>query len=532
MAWSLLIKDGTVIDGTGSAGRQADVAIDGDRIAVIGPGLEGEAARVIDATGLVVAPGFIDIHSHSDFFYHQCPSAESKLRQGVTTEVVGMCSFSPAPVDPRRRNLIEQHGRALGAELKVSWTGFGDYLDSLDDSGLSINVVHFVGHGALRLAAMGADDRPPDTGEMDRMTALLRDSLDAGAFGFSTGLVYPPSAYAETGELIELCRSMAARDGLYFSHIRGESETLIDAVDEAIDISDEGGVGLQIAHVKAAGRENWPKMDAALERIDKARSRGLPVTADVYPYAASSTVMVVLLPRWVHDGGMEKLLARLSDRATRERIIAECLMPRDRWGTQSGSVTWDEIMIATCPDTAREGMTLADLARDTGLPGAQAMMDLLVQNDGAVSMVLFSQAEENVRKALRHPFVMIGSDSIGLSRGPGPHPGRPHPRMYGTFPRVLGHYARDNGLLPLAEAVAKMTGRSAEKLGLPDRGVLRAGNYADLAVFDADTIEDAATFQAPHRYPRGIAFVIVNGATVLEGESFHPEPTGRVLRKR
>lgn len=530
MAWSLLIKNGTVIDGSGGARRSADVALEGDRIGVIAPRLEGEAAQVIDAQGLMVAPGFIDIHSHSDFFYQHCPSAESKVRQGVTTEVVGMCSFSPAPVHPDRRHLIEELAASLGSRLEIAWSGFAQYLDYLDSLDLSVNVVHFVGHGALRLAAMGADDRSPSPTELARMKELLKEAVEAGAYGFSTGLVYAPSAFADTQELVELARSMVTTGGLYFSHIRGEANTLVEAVEEAIRIAAESGVGLQIAHIKAAGRENWPKMDTVLGLIDEARGRGLDVSADVYPYAASSTVMVLLLPRWAHDGGTPELVKRLANAEIRQRIVSECTQPDGRWGTPAGSVAWDDVMIATCGDPRYEGMTIAELAAKSGRPGSEAMMDLLMRHDGKVSMVLFSQSEENVRKAIRHSAVMIGSDSIGLTCGSGPHPGKPHPRMYGSFPRVLGRYVREQELLSWEEGVARMTGRPAEKLGLRDRGLLREGFFADVMIFDPQTIGDEATFRDPHRYPRGVSHVIVNGDIVVEGDRFHSLPAGRVLR--
>lgn len=532
MAWSLLIRNGTVIDGSGADRRKADVAVAGDRIAAISPRLEGEAARVIDADGLMVAPGFIDIHSHSDFFYQHCPSAESKVRQGVTTEVVGMCSFSPAPVHHERRHLVEELAASLGARLDVAWSGFGEYLDYLDSLALSVNVVQFVGHGALRLAAMGAADRPPSAGELARMKAHLAEAIEAGAYGFSTGLVYAPSAFADTAELIALARSMAQGGGLYFSHIRGEANTLVEAVEEAIRISAESGVGLQIAHVKAAGRENWPKMDTVLGLIDEARRRGLDVSADVYPYPASSTVMVSLLPRWVHDGGMPALVRRLSEPESRQRILSECSRPGDRWGTTAGSVAWDDVMIATCADPGLEGITIAELANRQGRPGAEAMMELLLRFGGKVSMVLFSQTEDNVRKAIRHGAVMIGSDSIGLTCGHGPHAGKPHPRMYGTFPRVLARYVREEGLLSWEDGVARMTGRPAAKLGLASRGLLREGYFADVAIFDPREIGDTATFRDPHHYPRGISRVIVNGRVVVDGSRFNPLPAGRVLRRK
>jgi N-acyl-D-aspartate/D-glutamate deacylase len=533
MTWSLLVKNGTVVDGLGGPAVRADVAVEGDRIAAVGPGLAGEAARTIDATGLVVAPGFIDIHSHSDFFYLDCPSAESKVRQGVTTEVVGMCSFSPAPVHPERRPLLEEGmARALGSALKVEWIGFSEYLDRLGKSGLSINVVHFVGHGALRLATVGPDDRPPSADEQAAMERLLAEALEAGAFGFSTGLVYAPSVYAKTEELIALARSMAARGGLYFSHIRGEARTLEAAVAEAIRIGEAGGVPVQIAHIKAAGRENWSRMDRALRLVEEARARMVDATADVYPYIAGSTRMVNLLPNWVHDGGVTKLLARISDPATRRRIVDECALPGDRWQTDSGSVGWDDVMIATCSRREVEGLKIADLARHRGRPGAEALLDFLVEERGAVSMVLFSQSEENVMKALAHPHVMIGSDSIGLSAGPGPHPGKPHPRMYGTFPRVLGVYVREKRVLALETAVSKMTGMPAAKLRLKERGLVRPRHFADLALFDPATVKDEATFEDPHRHPTGIPYVIVNGQVVVDQSRMRPLPAGRILRPR
>ncbi|MBI4610650.1 MAG: D-aminoacylase [Candidatus Rokubacteria bacterium] len=532
MGWSLVVKNGSVVDGSGVPAVRADVALDGDRIAAVAPGLTGEAARVIDAAGLIVAPGFIDMHAHSDFFYLQCPSAESKVRQGVTTEVVGMCSFSPAPVHPERKQLLERLASALGSRLAVEWTSFGEYLQRLATSGPSINVAHFVGHGALRLAAMGADDRPPTAGELKAMEQLLHEALDAGAFGFSTGLVYPPSVYARTDELIALARSLAPRGGLYFSHIRGEAATLEEAILEAIRIGEEGGVPVQIAHIKAAGRENWAKMDRALRLIDEARARGVEVTADVYPYTAGSTVMVNLLPPWVHAGGLPKLLERIVDLPTRKRVLDECTLPGDRWRTASGSAGWEDVRIATCSRRELEGLTIAELAHRRGRPGRETMLDFLHEEKGEVSMILFSQAEENVIKALAHPQVMIGSDSIGLSAGPGPHPGRPHPRMYGTFPRILGVYVREKKVLAWENAVAKMTGMAAMKLGLPGRGLLRPGYFADLALFDPATVRDKATYEDPHRHPTGIPYVIVNGQVVVDQGLMHALPAGRILSPR
>ena len=530
MSWSLLIKNGTVIDGSGSPREKADVAIAGDTIVAVAPQLPENAERVIDATALVVAPGFIDIHSHSDFFYEQCPSAESKIRQGVTTEVVGMCSFSPAPCTCESRHQVEAAAHSLGAILKVRWSTFEEYLEALERAHPCVNIVHFVGHGPIRYAAMGAQRREPSAAELENMKSLLAEAMGAGAFGLSSGLVYAPSAFAKTDELIALCASMSGRGGQYFTHMRGEADTLHESILEAIEISEQAGVSLQIAHIKASGRENWPLFDRALELIAAARQRGVGASADVYPYAASSTFMTALVPEWAHDGGITKLLQRICDPVIRARIIAENSRPGDRWGTTRESIGWDEIMIATCPSPEAEGLSLADLAARRRKPAADAMLDLLVEHEGAVSMVMFTQAEHNVQKALKQPYVMIGSDSLGLSGGPGPHTGRPHPRMYGTFPRVLGKYAREAGLFTHEAAVAKMTGMPAAKLALRSRGLVRQGYFADLALFDPETVCDRATFEDPHRHPGGIPYVIVNGSVVVDGEKFNTTSAGRILR--
>jgi N-acyl-D-amino-acid deacylase len=531
MSWSLLIRNGTVIDGSGALRQKADVAIAGDTIVAVAPQLPENAERIIDASSLVVAPGFIDIHSHSDFFYEQCPSAESKIRQGVTTEVVGMCSFSPAPCTAESRHQVEAAAHALGATLKVRWSTFDEYLRVLDQARPCINVVHFVGHGPIRYAAMGAERRAPSTAEFEDMKSLLAEAIGAGAFGLSSGLVYAPSAFAKTDELIALCASMSGRGGQYFTHMRGESDTLLESILEAVEISEKAGVTLQIAHLKASGRENWPLFDRALELIEAARQRGIGASADVYPYAASSTFMTALLPEWVHDGGMAKFLQRISDPVVRKRIIAENSQPGDRWGTTQEAIGWDEVMIATCPSREAEGLSLADLAARRRKPAADAMLDLLVEHDGAVSVVLFTQAEHNVQKALKQPYVMIGSDSLGLSGGPGPHTGRPHPRMYGTFPRVFAEHARDTRLFSHEDAVAKMTGMPAAKLDLRSRGLVREGYFADLALFDPETVCDNATFEDPHRYPSGIPYVIINGNVVVDDGEFNSCPAGRILRR-
>src|SRR6266446_1114529 len=391
MAWSLLIRNGSLVDGSGAPARAADVAVEGDRIVAVGPQLTGDSTRVIDAAGQVVAPGFIDMHSHSDLFYFGCPSAESKVRQGVTTEVVGMCSFSQAPMRADQRE--------IGASPDLKSESFAQYLDALRAVRPSVNVAHFVGHGALRIAAMGFEARPAGADDLAAMQRLLGEAMDAGAFGFSTGLVYAPSAYSDTAELIALAKAMAPRGGYYFSHIRG----------------------------------------------------------DVYPYNAGSTKLDNMMPAWAHDGGTAKLLERLGDRAMRRRMVEECLIDGERWGTVSqGGIGFDQVFIATCRRHELEGLSLAQIARQSGLAPAETLMNLLLEQKCTVGMISFSQSIENVAKVLAHPALMIGSDSIPLYSGEADRPGKPHPRTYGTFPRVLGEYAREQKLFPLETAVYKM----------------------------------------------------------------------------
>jgi len=523
----ILIQGGTVIDGTGRPPRTADVAISGSRIEAIDHLSASQAARVIDASGHVVAPGFIDMHSHADFVLPGLPTAESKVHQGFTTEVVGNCGASPAPLTPaRRQDVIDSTGLPL-PPLAWNWTTFRSYLDVLTRERLSINVAPLVGHGTVRLVVMGPGDARPTPQQIRAMADEVRRAMDEGAVGFSTGLIYPPGVYADTDEIVELASPAALAGGLYASHIRGESDTLLQAIAEAIEVGRRAALPVEISHLKAAGRSNWPSMARAIELIEEARASGVDVTADMYPYPAGSTGLSALLAPWAHAGGREALLARLEDAAARERLRAEldgAGMARD--------AGWDGILIAGCPARHEyEGRTLAHIAMELGVPPAEAVIEILRESKADADMILFMMSEDNVALGLRQPWVMIGSDGEGRA-AEGPYgAGKPHPRNYGTCPRFLGRYVRDRHVVTLPEAVRKLTSLPAMKLGLRDRGRLERGAVADVVVFDPAAITDTATFAEPHRYPVGIPWVLVSGEPVIARGAHTGSRPGHVLTR-
>ena len=523
--YDLVLDNCTILDGTGRAGRSGTVAVQGATIAAVGETSDRKAASVIDLDGLVVCPGFIDTHSHSDFPLLIDPAAQSKIRQGVTTEIVGNCGFSPAPVtDLNRSDMIATNLHfAMGADFDWSWDSMGGYLDRLDGSGVAVNVLALVGHVPIRTAVMGYDKRYPTSGELNEMKSLLRASLEEGAFGFSTGLIFPPSSYSDTDEIVELAHVLAEFGGVYFSHIRGEGHSLLRAVAEAIEIGERAGVAVQIAHHKAAGRPFWGRVRESLAMVEAARERGVDVTVDVYPYPAGSGGLTQLIPEWAHEGGSDAILARLRDRATRDQLEA---------GLRSSQREWDTIYITWSasenPDVA--GKNLAQIARQRGVPPETAAHDILIEEELQAVMLHFVMDENDVRYVLRHPAAMIGSDGSAISPQPPLGIGFPHPRYYGAFPRVLGHYARDENLFPLEEAVYKMTGFPAKKMRLDAKGIIEPGRDADLVVFDPDRIIDTATFENPHQFPEGIVHVIVGGQFVVRDGAQTAALPGRALR--
>ncbi|MEM2926535.1 MAG: D-aminoacylase [Candidatus Bathyarchaeia archaeon] len=522
--YDILIHGGRILDGTGNPWFKADLGIVGDRIEAIGR-LDGAGAdRKIDAGSLIVAPGFIDIHSHSDFTVLVDRRAESKVTQGVTTEVVGNCGSSAAPMNPKVRAYREKYMRAqLGEDFTFDWESMKDYMDLIDTKGVSLNIAPLVGHGTVRQNVMGFEKRHPTDDELMAMKHLIAEAMDQGAWGMSTGLIYPPSCYADREEIIELAKVVAEYDGVYFSHIRGEGDTLFDALMEAIEIGERAGVPVEIAHLKASGKKNWGKTSEALRLIEEARRKGIDVTFDQYPYTASSTGLASYLPDWAHEGGMEKLLERLKDPESRKRIAQEKgILDRD----------WEAITIAFAKRHPNyEGKSIMELAEAEGKEPMEAVFDLLIREEGQVSIVAHSLSEEDVRRVMASPYMMVGSDGRAVSPRGILGLGKPHPRFYGTFPRVLGRYVRE-GVLTLQDAIRKMTSFPAQRLGLRERGFIREGMKADITIFDPDRVEDEATFTCPHKFASGILYVIVNGVVVVEDSKHIGAQPGRALRKK
>ena len=528
----ILIKNATVVDGSGAPRYEADVAVEGNRIVAIGPLPDARAELVVDAAGLVVSPGFIDMHSHADLTLPFGPTAPSLVHQGITTAVVGMCGLSAAPLLDETRAQVTATMDAwvaqMGPKLPIpwsEWSSFGEFLEYLRRTGISMNIVPLVGQGMVRSAVMGFADGAASPAQVAAMQKLVARAMDEGAFGISTGLIYPPGSYASTAELIEVTRPVGERGGYYFSHIRGEGETLLEAVSEAVRIGREAGAAVEVGHFKATGRANWDKLPQAIAILERARAEGLDVTADTYTYTAGSTTVLSLLPEWAQEGGRDATLQRLSDSATR-RAMSDSM----RTGGGHGDVDWADIMIGSCAARPEyQGHTVAPLAEELGRSAHDVVFDVLLESELEASMFTFQISPDNVKVKLRHPAIMIGTDSFGFAATGPMHQGVPHPRNYGVYPRLLGRYVREERVLSLEEAVWKSTGFPAQKLRLSDRGLVKSGYQADLVIFDPDTIVDRATFQDPHQYPAGIAYVIVGGEVVVHDNVHTGARPGNVL---
>ena len=529
--FDLIIRNGRIVDGTGNPWFRADVGIRGDRIAMIGSLSNQPAKRVVDAQGLIVAPGFIDIHSHSDTLLLEDGSAQSKIRQGVTTEVLGE-SDSPGPSLgrlPSRKLTVG--GRSL------QWRTLDEYFKTLEDSGVSVNVASYVGIGSVWRCVMGDSFERPTDEQLQQMRDLVRQAMSEGAMGLSSMLAMPPGSLATTDDVVELCREVALAGGIYSSHIRNEGTGVFDAVKEAIAIGERSGVPVDIIHLKIADQQYWGRMKEIIGLIDEARNRGVNVQAHVYPYTRGNNDLASIIPPWAHEGGTAKLRERLKDAEARERIKRDIRQGLPGWYNHYTAVGGDWSRMLISKETTLKGLTvdrvLAERSKGkTPTPDPlDVFLDYLSDENGSVSTVYAHHTEEDMTAALVQPWCSIGSDGSAYSVEGPLRRGNPHPRSFGTFPRVLGVYVREAKVLRLEDAIRKMTSLNANKLGIRDRGLLRPGLYADLVVFNADTVVDVATYTEPFQYPEGIVHVVVNGAIVLDAGRVTAERPGRALRK-
>src|SRR5216110_3772424 len=528
--FDVIIKGGTVYDGTGAEPRHVDLAICGDRIAGVGDFKDAKAKTIIDTTGLAVAPGFINMLSWSNESLIQDGRSQSEIRQGVTTEIMGE-GESMGPVNDR----VREHMLREQSDIKydIKWNTLAEYLRYLESRGVSCNVASFIGATTIRENVIGFEDKQPTPEQLDQMRELVRKEMEAGALGIGTSLIYPPAFYANTEELIELCKVASKYQGKYISHMRSEGNRLLEALNELIRISREAGIPAEVYHIKAAGQPNWGKIDDLLSRIEAAQKEGLKITADMYTYTAGGTGLDACLPPWTEDGGYPALFKRLRDPATREKIAAEVRVDSDAWENlylAAGSP--EKILLVGFKSEKLKSLTgksLAEVAKRRGKDPIETIMDLISEDESRISTIYYLMSEENVKKELAKPWVSFGSDEASQAPEGVFLKSNPHPRAYGNFARVLGKYVREDKLISLSDAVRRLSGLPATNLGLDRRGFIKEGMFADLVVFDPATIADRATFVQPHQYAAGVKHVFVNGQQVLKDGEHTGATPGRAL---
>lgn len=520
-----------IMDGTGAPWFRGEVATADGRIVEIGRSVAGEAREVVDIGGRVLAPGFIDVHTHDDLAVLRDATHAPKLLQGVTSVVLGNCGFGGSPSSPARRDDLVRYAAPVLGTMPASgaWDAFGDYLDALSGTPSSVNAVSQVAHGAVRIAVMGFENRAATPAEVERMCALVREAMEAGAIGLSFGLLYAPGCYADRRELVAVAATAARAGGILNCHIRTEGDTLLASLTEVMDIAEAAGAPLHVSHLKVVGKRNWGTIGRALDLIAGRRARGLDVTCDIYTYTAGSSTLLSVLPPWVSAGGAREVLARLADPAARERIRRDMEGNLPGWDNFAGMLGWDRVVISgvdTEANRSLEGRNIEAIASERGQHPVDCMLDILLEESGRVTMILHQMSEEDVKSVLRSDFAMVGSDGIPLETG------KVHPRHYGTFPRMIAHYVRRERIMPVEEAVRKMTAISALRFGLSGRGLISRGASADLVVFDDGEIEDIATFEDPRRYPVGLDRIYVNGKLAAEQGKPSAERAGRLIRHR
>jgi N-acyl-D-amino-acid deacylase len=525
--FDIVIKNGYVLDGLGQEPVHVDIGISEAVIKLIGEIPHSQGVHVIDAKGLIVCPGFIDAHDHSGVELLVNPKAESHVRQGITTVVSGNCGSSPFPVaDSVYEEMKEEFKEAF--QIDLTWRDISGFFSRLEESGSALNYATLVGHGDVRGAAMGLNDRPPVSEELEKMKILVSESINNGAIGISSGLEYSPGSYAQADELIELCKTAVEWDGIYATHMRDEGDHLIESIEETLDVARKTGIRIQVSHFKAAYPRNWDKVDEALGKLESARSEGLSVFCDRYPYTAGSTGLSFYFPLWTRQGTTDEFLSRLNDKSHANDLRGHIAFQEEKLGS------WDRVVIASVfseKNKKFEGKSVLQGAGESGKEAFEFMRDLLTEEKNRVDIVIFMMKEENLKKILSHPQVGIGCD--GSAKAPYGVLGKgvPHPRSYGTFPRVLGKYIREEKILPMAEMMKKMTSIPAKNFGFSKRGALQEGYFADIVIFDEGRVIDKATWNKPHQYPQGIEYVIVNGEVVIDKEDHTGGLPGRILKK-
>lgn len=526
--YDLLIKNGFIYDGQGGAPFKADIAISNNSIITIGKIGNSRAKTVISADNLAVSPGFIDVHDHSDISLIVNPKAESVIRQGITTLISGNCGYSPFPIAPE---IIEEEKETAkrSYDLDLNWNDMAGFFSRLEEKGIALNYATLVGHGSIRGAAMGFKDRMPAAQELERMKSLVEEHIRGGAFGLSSGLEYTPGSFAQPEEIAELCRVVARFNGVYATHMRDEDDKILESLDESIGAARLSRVRLQISHLKIGYSRNWSKIDTVLAKLEQARQGGIDIYCDRYPYIAGSTGLSIYFPLWAREGTTEDFISRLKDPSLEAKLRSHLA------GVEMGLGSWDKIVLSSVASEKNrylQGKNVLEAAKESQKEPYDFMRDLLIEEKAMVGMISFYGNEEVLKKILAHPLVGVGCDGSAVAPYGVLSQEKPHPRNYGTFPRVLGKYVREEKIVSLEEMIKKMTSVPARRFGFDKRGLLKNGFFADLVIFDPEKIEDKATWANPHQYPVGVEYVIVNGQVVVE----HGEHTGRlpgkIMKKR
>lgn len=524
----ILIKNGLIADGSLNKPYEANILIEDDKIVKIGI-IDDEVDKIIDARGKVVAPGFIDTHSHSDLVNLVNPYNEIKIRQGVTTEILGQDGISMAPLPKEHINSWRKINSAFNGdsdEINWEYETTKNYLSMLEENGVGLNQGYLVPHGNIRLEAMGLENKKANPSDIEKMRQITRREMEGGALGLSTGLIYPPCVYGDMEELIEMCKVVAEFDGIFVTHQRSEADFIIESMKEILTIGRESGVKVHFSHFKVCGKNNWKYIDEAFKLIEEGRREGIEVSFDQYPYVAGSTSLGVILPPWVHEGGTEKLLKRLESKDNREKIIEDIESGIEGWDNFIDFAGLDQIFVTSVKTDKNKdiiGKSLIELGERRGKDPYNATFDLIYQEGNSVGMVDFYGLEEHIIRFIKRPEQNLCTDGMVSDS--------PHPRLYGSFPKVLGKYVRDEKILPLEEAIYKMTKKAAETFNLKNRGEVKEGNIADIVIFNLDEIKDKGTFVKPKQWPEGIDYVIINGNIVLENSKYNKILAGKILRR-